>query len=194
MNIIKRNIFLLTDSIQAPICIVEGSDLYSMEFTVRDFNIPEGASAVAYAAGVKSKTKTRICEIDGNTITLEPTDTLFEEGFNMLQIRIFSGEKSITSFNNPVHCHKSIVTDDASETESDPTLLEQILSKLNEVPEAPEISEEKVKEIIEEYLKENPVSGNALPKVTTSDNGAFLRVVNGKWEKSMLSIAEEVEF
>lgn len=134
MNIIKRNIFLLTDSIQAPICIVEGSDLYSMEFTVRDFNIPEGASAVAYAAGVKSKTKTRICEIDGNTIKLDPTDKLFEEGFNMLQIRIFSGEKSITSFNNPVHCHKSIVTDDASETESDPTLLEQILSKLNTVP------------------------------------------------------------
>lgn len=131
MNIIKRNVFLLTDSIPIPICVVKGSDLYIMEFTIRDFAIPDGASAVAYAAGTGSETKKRLCDVTGNVITLEPTDALFTEGINVLQIRIFSEGKSITSFNNPVHCHKSIVTDDAEETGSDPTLLEQILAKLN---------------------------------------------------------------
>lgn len=88
------------------------------------------------------------------------------------------------------------------------------------------VSPEQLQEAVNNYLKENPVSGyivdselseislnpvqnkvvaaalkelqekesNALPKVTEDDNGAFLRVINGEWKKSMLRIAEEVEF
>ena len=34
----------------------------------------------------------------------------------------------------------------------------------------------------------------ALPSVTASDNGAFLRVVNGAWAKATVRSAEEVSF
>ena len=38
------------------------------------------------------------------------------------------------------------------------------------------------------------MGSNELPEVTTTDNGAFLRVVNGEWNKAYIENAEEVSF
>ena len=45
-----------------------------------------------------------------------------------------------------------------------------------------------------ESLKANVDANNILPVVTASDNGKFLRVVNGKWTASSVSNAEEASF
>lgn len=43
-------------------------------------------------------------------------------------------------------------------------------------------------------VQETTTNENELPSVTTANNGAFLRVVNGTWAVSTMANAEEASF
>ena len=49
MNTIKRDVYVLRNTIKIPIEVTKGTDAISFEFTVRDYNLPVTAAAVAYA-------------------------------------------------------------------------------------------------------------------------------------------------
>ena len=49
MNTIKRDVYVLKNTIKIPIEITQGTDMIGIEFTVRDFTIPATAAVVAYA-------------------------------------------------------------------------------------------------------------------------------------------------
>lgn len=127
---IKREIEVLRKGFTAPIDITHGTDLINIALTIKDIVIPEGAVAVVYAEKIGAPTKKVIAEIEGNTITFAPEKNFFEVGKNRMQIRVTSEEKSLFSFTIDVNCQKSYLDSDAEEIESQPTLVEQILTRL----------------------------------------------------------------
>ena len=109
--------------------VTYGSDLLPIELKVTDFNIPSGATAVAYAS-YGGKLKKIICDIENNTIIFTPEEGFFEVGKNELQLRVVHNNRSLFSFMCTVVCHKTFSDDDANEVKEQPTLVEELLSRM----------------------------------------------------------------
>ena len=129
MNTIKRDVYVLRNTIKIPIEVTKGTDAISFEFTVRDYNIPATAAAVAYAyrMGMKKPNST-LCDVSGNVISFRPSANFFEVGMNELQIRVINEDKSLISFKEKVKCSDSMGFPDEEE-EADKSLIEQIIAQ-----------------------------------------------------------------
>lgn len=133
MNTIKRDVYVLRNTIKIPIEVTKGTDAISFEFTVRDYNIPATAAAVAYAYHRSmKKPNSLLCDISGNTISFQPGADFFEAGMNELQIRVINEDKSLISFKEKAKCSDSMGFPD-EEVEEQPTLVKQILTKTGEL-------------------------------------------------------------
>lgn len=130
---IRRNITVLRKGIQNDIDIVYGSDLVPIELYVTDYNIPDSAMATAYCENNKKEKKKIICKISDNKIIFTPENGFFEIGRNRIQIRITNDNKNLISFMLNASCDSNIVTDDAQEVESQPSLVTQILTEIGNV-------------------------------------------------------------
>lgn len=119
---------MLRNTIKIPIEVTKGTDAISFEFTVRDYNLPVTAAAVAYAyrMGMKKPNST-LCDVSGNVISFQPSANFFEVGNNELQIRVINEDKSLISFKEKVKCSDSIGFSD-DEEEKQQTLVEQLVS------------------------------------------------------------------
>lgn len=129
MNTIKRDVYVLKNTIKIPIEVTKGTDAITFEFTVRDYNIPATAAAVAYAyrMGMKKPNST-LCDVSGNVISFQPSANFFEVGNNELQIRVINEDKSLISFKEKVKCSDSMGFPDEEE-EADKSLIEQIIAQ-----------------------------------------------------------------
>lgn len=129
MNTIKRDVYVLRNTIKIPIEVTKGTDAISFEFTVRDYNLPATAAAVAYAyrMGMKKPNST-LCDVSGNVISFQPSANFFEVGNNELQIRVINEDKSLISFKEKVKCSDSMGFPDEEE-EVDQSLIEQIIAQ-----------------------------------------------------------------
>lgn len=120
----------LTGSVDKCLRIVEGTDMIPIQIRIKDFNMPEGASALVYAKAWGTATRVQTATITGNAIEFTQNKGFFIEGENVLQGRITKDGKDLITFAISVICTKSIVTDDADEINSDPTLLQQLLDEI----------------------------------------------------------------
>ena len=129
MNTIKRDVYVLKNTIKIPIEVTKGTDAITFEFTVRDYNLPATAAAVAYAyrMGMKKPNST-LCDVSGNVISFQPSANFFEVGNNELQIRVINEDKSLISFKEKVKCSDSMGFPDEEE-EADKSLIEQIIAQ-----------------------------------------------------------------
>ena len=129
MNTIKRDVYVLRNTIKIPIEVTKGTDAISFEFTVRDYNLPVTAGAVAYAYHrTMKKPNSLLCDISGNTISFQPGAGFFEVGMNELQIRAINEDKSLISFKEKVKCSDSMGFPDEEEEENQ-SLIEQIIAQ-----------------------------------------------------------------
>lgn len=128
MNTIKRDVYVLKNTIKIPIEVTKGTDAIAFEFTVRDYNLPATAAAVAYAyrMGMKKPNST-LCDVSGNVISFQPSANFFEVGNNELQIRVINEDKSLISFKEKVKCSDSMGFPDEEE-EKQKSLVEQLVS------------------------------------------------------------------
>ncbi len=128
MNTIKRDVYVLRNIIKIPIEVTKGTDAISFEFTVRDYNLPATAAAVAYAyrMGMKRPNST-LCDVSGNVISFQPSANFFEVGMNELQIRVINEDKSLISFKEKVKCSDSMGFPDEEE-EKQKSLVEQLVA------------------------------------------------------------------
>lgn len=128
MNTIKRDVYVLKNTIKIPIEVTKGTDAITFEFTVRDYNLPATAAAVAYAyrMGMKKPNST-LCDVSGNVISFQPSANFFGVGNNELQIRVINEDKSLISFKERVKCSDAMGFPD-DEEEKQQTLIEQLLS------------------------------------------------------------------
>lgn len=109
MDIIKRNVYLLTDKLKRPIDYLQGTNAIPIEFTFKDFNIPEGA--IVRVLVEKPSGHKRFEEIttqSGNVITLHPDQQMMAEaGISEMQLEIVKGEDVLATFVQPVNVKKT---------------------------------------------------------------------------------------
>nr|DAG95619.1 MAG TPA: Baseplate component [Herelleviridae sp.] len=128
MNTIKRDVYVLRNTIKIPIEVTKGTDMVDIEFTVRDFDIPATAAVVAYSYNKKMQDpKPQLCDVIDNVISFTPGREFFEVGMNELQIRVINEDKALISFKEKVKCSDSMGFPD-DEEEKQQTLIEQILA------------------------------------------------------------------
>ena len=128
MNTIKRDVYVLRNTIKIPIEVTKGTDMVGIEFTVRDFDIPATAAAVAYSYNRKmKKPNSQLCDVKGNVISFTPGREFFEVGMNELQIRVINEDKALISFKEKVKCSDAMGFPD-DEEEKQQTLIEQLVS------------------------------------------------------------------
>ena len=128
MNTIKRDVYVLRNTIKIPIEVTKGTDMVGIEFTVRDFDIPATAAAVAYSYNRKmKKPNSQLCDVKGNVISFTPGREFFEVGMNELQIRVINEDKALISFKEKVKCSDAMGFPD-DEEEKQQTLIEQLES------------------------------------------------------------------
>lgn len=120
----------LTGSVDKCLRIVEGTDMIPIQIRIKDFNMPEGASALVYAKARGMAARVQTATINGNAVEFTPNKGFFVQGENVMQGRITKDGKDLITFAISVICTKSIVTDDADEINSDPTLLQQLLREI----------------------------------------------------------------
>lgn len=169
--LIRREIEVTRKRLNTIIDVTYGTELLPIELNITDYQIPEGASAVAYAESPGVKPRKLICDIEDNTIILSPVAGFFEVGKNDLQVRIVYDNKSLFSFKCKVNCQESYLDDDAEEVASQPTILEQVLSKIGNMSE-----------LLDKLSKGMDLSTLTMT-VTTIENGNRLTLSDGIIEK-----------
>ena len=128
MNTIKRDVYVLRNTIKIPIEVTKGTDMVGIEFTVRDFDIPATAAAVAYSYSRKmKKPNSQLCDVKGDVISFTPGREFFSVGMNELQIRVINEDKALISFKEKVKCSDAMGFPDDEEGKQQ-TLIEQLLS------------------------------------------------------------------
>lgn len=210
MDSIKRDVYVLKDTLKIPIEVTKGTNAVGFEFTVRDYDVPVTAMAVAYAYNTKmTKPNSSLCDVSENTITFTPEDGFFVVGTNELQVRIISEGKKIISFKEKVKCSDSLNFPDDEEKGQD-TLVEQILAFVGKEAgerksadeeeqkariEADETEEEERKkeikterERIDELIKNNQTIEKEIKEARTGADGtpyeSIGKSISGQIEKS----------
>lgn len=131
MQTIKRDIYVTKNVLQAPIEVTEGTNSIALEFDIKDYTIPGTAAAVVYSmcTSTMAEPNKALAEVDGNKITIIPSESFFHAGQNVMQIRVIDGDSKLISFNIIVKCTGKMRFGDEEE-EKQTTLIEQILVKL----------------------------------------------------------------
>ena len=130
MQTIKRDIYVTKNVLQAPIEVTEGTNSIALEFDIKDYTIPGTAAAVVYSMCTRTMAEPNkaLAEVDGNTITIIPTESFFHAGQNVMQIRVIDGDSKLISFNIIVKCTGKMRFGDEEE-EKQTTLVEQLLKR-----------------------------------------------------------------
>lgn len=185
MNTIKRDVYVLKNTIKIPIEITEGTDMIGIEFTVRDFTIPATAAVVAYANHKSmSRPNSALCELADNAIAFSPSSGFFAVGMNELQIRIINEDKTLVSFAEKVKCSGSAgFPDDEEEGKESATEAGKYAASASESAVTAEKTKEdalrkvgeKKQEAIEAIQNQEETS---VGKITTHTDGEIQRIQN----------------
>lgn len=125
-----KNIIKVTNRGLSPVLsITQGTDAVEFEFTISDYNIPSGSSAVAYNIQPTGNIVNQLCRISGNTISITPRAYFFLRGKNYMQFQITNNKKNLFSFLIEVWCSPNISVPEVTELQ-DPTVLSQLLSQV----------------------------------------------------------------
>lgn len=131
MEAIKRQIFVLRDTLKDCIDYTLGTDMVPIEYHVMDFTIPATATAVVYVMRPDGDLDKILADVLDNVISFCPKKGFFAEGLNAIRIRIVNNNKALISFTETVRCGKNMKFDDDAETQQE-TLIEQMLTKVGE--------------------------------------------------------------
>ena len=128
-----KNIIKVTNRGLSPVLsIAQGTDAVEFEFTISDYNIPSGSSAVAYNIQPTGNIVNQLCSISGNTISITPRAYFFLRGKNYMQFQITNNKKNLFSFLIEVWCSPNISMPEVTELQ-DPTVLSQLLAQVGTI-------------------------------------------------------------
>lgn len=108
MNIIRRDVFVLTDKLKQPIDYVQGTDAIPIEFTFRDYDIPSNATVrVLVEKPSGHKRFENVSAVSGNAVTVKPDEQMMAEaGISGLQIEVVKNDV-LATFVQPVNIKRS---------------------------------------------------------------------------------------
>lgn len=111
MNVIKRNVFVLTDKIKDPIEYLQGTNAIPIEFSFRDFDIP--ANSVVRVLVEKPSGHKRFEEvttISGNVVTVYPDQQMMAEaGISGMQLEIVKDNEILATFSQQVNVKRTAI-------------------------------------------------------------------------------------
>lgn len=183
MEAIKRQIFVLRDTLKDPIDYTSGTDLVPIEYHVMDFNIPATAAAVVYVLKPDGKLDKILADVMDNVISFCPTKGFFAEGSNAIHIRVVNDNKSLISHTETVRCGGNIKFDDSAEAQNQ-ALIQQVLTKVGEFigiiqTEIKERKEEDEKKANKADLKQHSFR-ETVKNLTATEEGYALDSIVGK--------------
>lgn len=194
MEAIKRQIYVLRDTLKDIIDYNIGTDMVPIEYHVMDFTVPATAAAVVYVLKPDGKLDKILADVLDNVISFKPIKGFFLEGLNAIQIRIVDNNKALVSFTETVRVGKSMKFDDATEAQQE-TLIQQVLTKAGEIEGKIQIEIRERKEAITEEARirketdEKKANSNDLKQhayretvktLTATEEGYALDAVMGK--------------
>lgn len=175
MNIIRRDVYVLRDSLKDKIDYVRGTNAVPIYFEFQDYDIPEGASAKVFVMKPSGKAVYNICTIFGREVRVEVTTQMFiEEGLNLMQVQITKNDQSLVTYMQPVQVHKNFVEGDATESKNEAGWIEQYIQGMIEATENAEEAAkaaEQIKDTLEEKLKNGDFVGEKGEKGDRGDSG-----------------------
>lgn len=134
MNIIKRDVFVLTDKLKTTIKYVQGTDTIPIVFRYRDFIFPENVTAEVYVRKPSGKEVNEPAEVnmEENSVTVDVTKQMTAEaGMADLQIVLkTTAAQEMYSFTEQLDVKRSIV---AISSETGSSILDEYIKRINEL-------------------------------------------------------------
>lgn len=133
MNGIYKEIYV---SKKEPVVIeiAQGSNALPIVFAVKDWNVPQTATAAFYVEKPSGALIFDAATIDGNEITVDVTTQMTAEtGANKCQVTVIQGTDIMRSFVFILKVFGSIIDDSAIESQDEFTALEEALSAVSDV-------------------------------------------------------------
>lgn len=132
MDKIQRDIYFLRDWIKYPIDYPQGSNKIPLEFTARDYDLPQDASVrICFKKPSGKMIYNELTgAINGNVITIQPEKQMTAEaGKTNLQIEINKDSQTLMSFVYPVNIKRSLMKIDS---QNGSNFVDEYLTKLQE--------------------------------------------------------------
>ena len=190
-----KNIIKVTNAGISPVLsITQGTDAVEFEFTIADYNIPSGSSAVAYNIQPTGNIVNQPCSIAGNIIKITPRAYFFLRGKNYMQFQITNNKKNLFSFLIEAWCSPNISEPEVSEVQ-DPTVVTQVLSKLGEIDLKIDSVDTRLGNRINNIVaNNNPTEGNTeLIDIRSGYDGTTYPSAGEAVRKQIGSLSEDID-
>lgn len=126
---INRTIQVTNKGMYPVLSVAQGTNTVKMNFTISDFSIPPGSSAVAYNIQPTGNIVSQICTVSGKTVSIIPPAYYFLHGKNLMQFQLSNGNNRLITFVIEVWCSPDISNPEVVEM-SNPTVTQQLLSQV----------------------------------------------------------------
>ena len=179
MNQIKRDVYILSDKLKDPIDYVQNTNAIPIIFTMRDYDIPSGATAQIFVSKPSGKSVYNAAEISDNIITVNVTTQMFSEvGVSALQIQISNAEKNLVTFEYPVHVHRNKTDPNAAESENESSFFDELRDAANAANQAADNANDTAQSIQQAADDGDFSSTITIGNTTTGEPGTQAEVTN----------------
>lgn len=190
MSDVKQTIQVTNAGLSPILSIAQGTGMVDFEFTVSDFQIPAGSTAVAWNIQPTGNIVSQVCTLVGNVITVTPPAYYFLRGKNYMQIQVTGADSvNLFTFLIEVWCSPNI---SAPVVSQNPDLITQLMAmigntqdldttaKNNLVAAINEIYGRGVVDILdtEEEIEANTDAGKATGALVTKQLISEIKTVN----------------
>lgn len=128
MSDVKQTIQVTNAGLSPILSIAQGTGMVDFEFTVSDFQIPTGSTAVAWNIQPTGNIVSQICTLVGNVITVTPPAYYFLRGKNYMQIQVTGADGvNLFTFLIEVWCSPNI---SAPAVSQNPDLITQLIAMI----------------------------------------------------------------
>lgn len=205
---IERDVYVLKDAIKTPIDYVRGTNAIPIVFHFRDYDIPSGSIAAVYVKKPSGNAVYNNASVSGNDVTVDVTTQMFAEfGQNILQIQISKNNDNLVTFSQPVNVHENNTDEDATKSENESTILQDVKAATAAANEAAESANDAAEEAeskaraadqaaqganaASQQIQQNAAAGNysasvSVGTVTTGDPGTQAQIYNSGTKKDAI--------
>ena len=128
MSDVKQTIQVTNAGLSPILSIAQGTGMVEFEFTVSDFQIPAGSTAVAHNIQPTGNVVSQVCTLVGNVITVTPPAYYFLRGKNYMQIQVTGADGvNLFTFLIEVWCSPNI---SAPVVSQNPDLISQLMAMI----------------------------------------------------------------
>lgn len=128
MSDVKQTIQVTNTGLSPILSIAQGTGMVDFEFTISDFQIPAGSTAVAWNIQPTGNIVSQVCTLVENVITVTPPAYYFLRGKNYMQIQVTGADGvNLFTFLIEVWCSPNI---SAPVVSQNPDLITQLMAMI----------------------------------------------------------------